>query len=76
MTAHTGEDVEQMSLLLGVKICIATMEINMVVTQKTGNQSTIRPSYTTLGHTPKDAQLDKHIHSRSFVISRNRKQSK
>ena len=31
------------------------MEINVVVPQKTGNQSTLRPSYTTLGLIPKES---------------------
>ena len=40
-------------LLMGVQTCTVTAEINMVVSQKTENQSTSRPSYTTLGHIPK-----------------------
>ena len=40
-------------LLVGVQICIATLEFNMTFSQITQNQSTIRPSYTTLGYIPK-----------------------
>ena len=40
-------------LLMGVQTCTVTMEISVAVHQKDTNQSTLRPSYTTLGHIPK-----------------------
>ena len=40
-------------LLVEVQTFKDTMEINMAVPQKVGNQSTSRSSYTTLGHISK-----------------------
>lgn len=37
-------------LLKGVQICIVTLEIHMVVSQKIGNRSTSSPNYTIPGH--------------------------
>jgi hypothetical protein len=55
MIAYAGEDVEQGEhpLLLGVQTCITTLEINLSVSWKPGNSSTVRCSYTTPGHIPK-----------------------
>jgi hypothetical protein len=56
------------------------LEINLVVSQKTGNSSTSTPSYTTLGHIPNDAPPHHKdtCSNRSivtlFIISRNWKQ--
>ena len=44
------------ALLVGVQTGTATLEISMAITLKFGNQCTSRPSYTTLGHMPKDTQ--------------------
>ena len=40
-------------LRAGVQTCTAILEINLAVSQKTGNSSTSRPSYTTPGHISK-----------------------
>ena len=53
---HADEDVEQgeqASIAGGMQTYTATMEINMAVTQKVGNQSTSRSRVVTLGHIPK-----------------------
>jgi hypothetical protein len=39
-------------LLVGEQTCTTTLEINLVVSQKIGNSSTSRPTYTTPGHIP------------------------
>ena len=44
-------------LLVGVQTCTDTLEINMAVSQKTGNQTTSKPSYTTLGHISKGCTI-------------------
>ena len=62
-------------LLLGVHTCTVTKEINMEAPQESENQSTSRPSYTTLGKTPKgqsilpQGNLLNHIHCALFVIA-------
>ena len=64
-------------LLVGVQTSTATMEINMVVPQKMGNQFISRPRYTTLGHIPKglyilpQGHLFNHVHS-SFIHNRQK----
>jgi hypothetical protein len=67
-------------LLAGLQTCSTTVEINLVVSKKTGNSSTSRHIYATLGHYPKDA-LPSHKDICStmfietlFVIARNKKQ--
>ena len=40
-------------VLLLIQICVASMEIGVVVLEDTGNVSTSKPSYVTLGHIPK-----------------------
>ena len=58
-------------LLLGMW---TTLEINLVVSQKIGNSSTSRPSYTTPGHIPKrcstipQGRLLNYVHS-SFICN-------
>ena len=62
------------SLLIGVQACTTTLEINLVVSQKTGNRSTSRPSCSTPGHIPRrnftipQGYLLKHVHS-SFICN-------
>lgn len=57
-------------LLVGVQTCTATMGINMVVPQKSGNQSASRPSYNTLGHIPKDTpSYHKNSCSTVFIVA-------
>ena len=57
-----------MLLQVGVQTCTATVEINVEVSQKTGNQPTSRSSYTTPGHIYKrcsillQAHLINHVH--------------
>jgi hypothetical protein len=56
--AHAGEDVEQgepFSLLVEVQTCTTTLEINLVVSQKTGNSLPQNPAIPLLGIYPKDA---------------------
>jgi len=51
VTADAGEDVEQEEHVViadGVQAGTTTLEINLVVSQETGNSSTSRPSYTTV----------------------------
>ena len=57
------------SPLLGVQTCLATLEINMAVSQKTGNQSTSRPSNTILGHIPKGCLITPQGHLLTYVHS-------
>jgi hypothetical protein len=40
-----------------VHTCTTTLEINLAVSQKTGNSSTSTPSYSTPGHIPKRCPL-------------------
>jgi hypothetical protein len=42
---------------MGVVTCKITLEINLVVSQKTGNRSNTRLSYATPGHIPKRCPL-------------------
>lgn len=50
-------------LLVQVQNCTTTLEINLVVSQKIGNSSTLRLSYTT----------PEHILKRCFMIPLNEK---
>ena len=66
-------------LLVGVQTCVTTLEINMAVSQKFGNSSTSRRSYTTPRHTPKGHCLLPITRSTVFIealliILRNWKQ--
>jgi hypothetical protein len=57
VTDHAGKDLgreKTYSLLLGVQICTATMEISVVVPQETGNSSSSRSSYVILEHIPEE----------------------
>ena len=56
------------SLLVKVQTCVAIVEINMVVSQKTGNQSTSRPSYTIPGHIPKGSANLSQGHLLNYVL--------
>ena len=64
-------------LLMTMRICTTTLEINLGVSQKTGNSSTSRPSYTSLwcnlkrySNIPQN-QLLNYIHS-SFICNRQK----
>ena len=46
---NQGKDVT----MVGMQACTTTLEISMVVSQKTGNQSTSGPSNSTLAHISK-----------------------
>jgi hypothetical protein len=67
-------------LLVGVWTSTASVEIHLVVPQKTGNSATSRPTYTIPGHLPKrcsttsQEHLLNYIHSRFIVIARSLKQ--
>ena len=56
-------------LLVEGQICTAMLEINMEVSQKTGNQSTLRPSYTTPWHIPKVLSILSQRHLLNYVHS-------
>ena len=56
-------------LLVGVQTCTATLEISMAVSQKIGNQPTLRPSNTTLEQIPKGCALIPQGHLLSCVHS-------
>jgi hypothetical protein len=80
VTADAGEDVEQeehSSIAGGLQTYIATLEANLAVSQKTGNSSTSRPSYTTDGHIPKRCLTIRrglnYVHS-SFICNGDWKQ--
>lgn len=72
---HTVEDIEQgetPSLLLGVQTFTATLEINIVVSLKTGNQTTSSSSFTSLEHIPKGCSVQsfhKDICSVLFIVA-------
>ena len=61
-------------VLVGVHTCTGTLEINMVVSPKIGNQSTSKPSNTTTGHIPKrcftilQGHLLNYVHS-TFICN-------
>jgi hypothetical protein len=57
-------------LMKGVKICTTTLEINLVVSQKIGNISTSRPSYSTPGHIPKRSSIIPQGHVLHYIHSR------
>ena len=60
MAVYDGKDVEQKSissLLVEVQTYIATLEINIAISQKIGNQFISRPSFTMLGHKLKGCSL-------------------
>ena len=79
MIVYAGEDAEKGNIppLLGVvQTCTTTLEINMVVFQKIGNQST---SISLLGIYPKDADPHHKIYktlliAALFIIARTWKQ--
>ena len=56
-------------LLVKVQTCKTTFEVNSMVSQKTWNSSTLRPSYTTPGHIPKRCSTISHRQLLSNVHS-------
>lgn len=50
-------------------MCATTMEINKMVSQKTGNESTSRPRYTSFGHIPKEHSITPQGHLFSYAHS-------
>ena len=77
MTAHEDEVVEEEehpSIAVGVQTCTITLEINLMVSQKTGTSSTSRPSYIIPGHILKrcstipQGHMLHYVHS-SFICS-------
>jgi hypothetical protein len=67
---------------VGMQTCTTTLEINLEISQKTGDSSTTRPSHTTPGHTPKrcptisQGHLYNYVHRSFIVITRNLKQTR
>ena len=65
--------------LVGVQTCIAALEISIAVTQKIGNQTTLRSNNITLGYIPKGCTLIPQgyllncIHSTTIHDSQNLK---
>ena len=57
------------ALLVGMKTCITSLKISMVVSQKIGNQPTSGPSNTTLGHILKRCSITLQRHLFSCVHS-------
>jgi hypothetical protein len=61
-------------LLVRVQTGITTLEINLAVSQKIGNNSTPLPNYSTLGHIPKrcpiiyTTKILKYVHSCFIII--------
>ena len=56
-------------LLMEVRSLTATLEINMAVSQKIGNQSISKPSYSTLGHIYKGCLILAQGHLINYVHS-------
>ena len=55
-------------LLVGLQACTTTLEISLMVPQKTGHSTTWGPSYTTSGHIPKCASTyNKDTYSTMFI---------
>jgi len=71
-TARAGEAVEhekQSLLLVRVQTGTTSLEINLAVSQKPGNSSNSRPSYTTAGHIQKRCFTIPQGHLLSYVHS-------
>jgi hypothetical protein len=70
MTAHADKDMEQDELLLvEVQTYTPTIEINTVVSQSIGNQSTLRSRYTMPRHIPKRCSTILQEHLLNYVHS-------
>jgi hypothetical protein len=57
MTVDAGRDVEKRNtppLLVGLQACTTTLEISLLVPQKTGHSTTGGSSNTSPGHIPED----------------------
>ena len=70
MRAYAADDREEKGktpLQVVVQTCTATMEINMVVSQKTKNQYTSRHRYTTLGHILKECSIIPQEHLLNYA---------
>jgi hypothetical protein len=80
MLARMWSKENTLSLMMEVQTCTITLEINMEVSQKTGNSSTLRPCYNAPGHIPQGCSyiLQTHLHNifmaALFIISRKWKQ--
>lgn len=60
MTTNTVEDVEKEELLLlavGMRSCVATVQVRMETNQKTKNRATIWPGHATPGYTLEEPTL-------------------
>jgi hypothetical protein len=73
VTVHANEDVEKeehSSTAVGnANFCTTTLEISLVISQKIGNSSTSRPSYTAPGHIPKRCPTIPQGHVLHYVHS-------
>ena len=64
MTTYAGEGI-----LRGVQAGTASLDINMVISQKIRKQPTSRPNNTTFGHIPKEYSILPQGHVLSYVHS-------
>ena len=71
MLARMWSKENILSLLMGAQTCTNTLEISLEVSQKIGNNSTSRTSYTTPGHLPKrcSAIPERHLLNFMFMAS-------
>ena len=56
-------------LVVGVQTSIVILEVSVVVSQKTANQTTTRPSYTAIGHIPKGCSILSQGHIPNYAHS-------
>ena len=72
VTAHAGKDMEQgntPSLLGEVQTFTASLEVRMIVSQKTRSYSTSKHSYTTFGHLFKECSITPQGHLFNYAHS-------
>jgi hypothetical protein len=70
LTKHAAEDVEQeehLSIAGGIAKLSTTLETSFAVSQKTGNSSTLRPSYTAPEYIPKRCPTIPQRHLLNYV---------
>ena len=56
-------------LLVGMQTCTTTLDINLSVSQKIGNQSISRPHNSTPGHIPKGCSIILQGHLFNYACS-------
>ena len=67
--AHAGKGVEQGKYIFIPSGSTTTLKTNLVVSQKTGNSSSLIPTYTTPGHIPKRCSNIPQRHLLNYVHS-------